>query len=50
MDRPMERPHSGLDICVMAPTMGGVDGVSTMVVLGGVGMPRYHRVAYIDQH
>ena len=46
----MERPHSGLDICVMALIVGGVDGVSTTVVWGRVGMPWYRRVAYPGQH
>ena len=50
MDGPMERLHSGLDICVMAPTMGDVDGVSTIVVWGRVGMPWYLHVAYLSQH
>ena len=36
MDGSIEKPHSGLDICVMAPIVGGVDGVSTTVVLGEV--------------
>ena len=32
MDRPMQRSHSGLDICMMALIVGGVDGVLATVV------------------
>ena len=46
----MEKPHSGLDICVMVVTVGVVDGVLTTVVWGGVGMPQYDRLAYPSQH
>ena len=50
MDGPMERSHSGLDIYVMAPIVGSVDGVSTMIVWGGVGIPRYRYMTYLSQH
>ena len=50
MDGSIERPQSGLDIYMMAPIVGGVDGISTMVVWGGVGMPRYRCVTYPGQH
>ena len=51
MDRLIERSHMGLIyIYVMCLAVGGVAGVSTTVVWGGVGMPWCHCVAYSDQH
>ena len=49
IDGPMERQHSGLDICD-GPHYGVVDGVLTTVVWGGVGMPQHRRVGYPDQY
>ena len=50
MDGPMEMSHMGLIYMWCTPLVGGVAGVSTTTVWGGVGMPRYCRVTYPDQH
>ena len=49
MDGPIEKSHSGFDICECSLHGCCVAEVPTTVAWGKMGMPRYRRVAYPGQ-